>query len=64
MRRRAIRRLFPWAPTDVDPWSALRWATGRLDLPGHGRLGPDWAWQAAPLSEWDGTLKTRASYLG
>ena len=59
---RTVRRLFPWAPTDVEPWDALRWATGRQELPGFGRLGTDWAWQGAPLSEWDGTRKTRASY--
>ncbi|MGE3270421.1 MAG: maleylpyruvate isomerase N-terminal domain-containing protein [Chloroflexota bacterium] len=60
--RRALMRLFPWAPADTDPWAALRWATGRLDLPGQPPTSPDWAWQAAPLSEWDGTVKTRASY--
>lgn len=59
---RALARLFPWAPTDDDPWQALQWATGRLELPGHGRLAPDWAWQGSPLSEWDGTRKTVASY--
>ncbi|MCC7371439.1 MAG: DinB family protein [Chloroflexi bacterium] len=60
--QRAVRRLFPWAPTNVEPWAALRWATGRLELPGHDRVGADWAWQGGPLSEWDGTVKTRASY--
>jgi hypothetical protein len=53
----AVRsRLFPWAPTDADPWAALRWATGRLALPGHQRLGSDWGWHCAPLGEWDGTV--------
>ena len=62
--RRLVGRLFPWAPTapDVDGWSLLRWATGRLTLPQHGRIGPDWTWHAAPVAEWDGTIKTRASY--
>ena len=60
--RRALGRLFPWAPTNVDPWSALRWATGRLDLPGYARTPPNWAWHASPLAEWDGTTKTRDSY--
>jgi ubiquinone/menaquinone biosynthesis C-methylase UbiE len=55
---RLARRLFPWAPTDVDGWSALRWACGRIALPGHPRLGPDWGWHCAPLEEWDGTIKT------
>jgi SAM-dependent methyltransferase len=54
---RVVRRIFPWAPTDVDGWSALRWACGRIALPGHPRLGPDWGWQCAPLEEWDGTIK-------
>lgn len=49
-----LRRLFPWAPTDVDPWSALRWANGRAELPGRSRL-TKWRWHCAPLSEWDGT---------
>jgi Mycothiol maleylpyruvate isomerase N-terminal domain len=51
---RVLARLFPWAPTDVDPWKALRWANGREELrPPHGRLGPDWTWHCAPLEEWD-----------
>jgi len=49
--RRIVDRLFPWAPADVDPWSALRWANDRIALPGHERLGPDWDWHTAPLSE-------------
>jgi hypothetical protein len=49
-----VRRLFPWAPTDVDPWSALRWANGRIALPGLPRTDR-WRWHCAPLSEWDGT---------
>lgn len=32
----------------ADPWQMLRWATGRLDLPGHPR--PEkWRWHGAPL---------------
>jgi hypothetical protein len=60
--RQVLARLFPWAPTDTDPWLTMQWATGRADLPGHARVGPDWAWFASPLSEWDGEIKTRASY--
>ncbi len=53
---RVLARLFPWAPADIDPWRALRWANGREELPPpHGRLGPNWSWQCAPLEEWDGT---------
>ena len=51
----AVRaRLFPWAPADTDPWSALRWATGRGELPGRDVV-TSWRWHCAPLDEWDGT---------
>lgn len=36
--RRVLARLFPQARSDlaaVDPWQALRWVGGRVDLPGH-----------------------------
>jgi hypothetical protein len=56
--RRALARLFPWAPTDVEPWAALRWATGRADLPGHPHAPANWAGHPAPLTEWDGTVST------
>ena len=35
-------------------------ALDRIDLPGRVRMPPNWAWQVGPLSEWDGTVKTRA----
>jgi hypothetical protein len=54
-------RIFPWAPAEIDPWAALRWAAGRAALPDRERLGPDWYWHCAPLSEWDGTIKKRTS---
>jgi hypothetical protein len=54
----AVRaRLFPWAPTDADPWAALLWATGRGELPGRDPV-TSWRWHCAPLSEWDGTQPT------
>ena len=56
--RRVLRRLFPWAPEDGDGWSVLRWANGRMALPGRERLGEDWPWHSAPLSEWDGSMPT------
>ena len=56
---RILRRLFPWAPADGDPWAALRWAAGCAALPNRPRLGPDWWWHPAPLAEWDGTIKQR-----
>jgi len=50
-----LRRIFPWAPADTPRWQTLLWATGRAELPGHGRLGDDWDWHCDPLEEWDGT---------
>jgi hypothetical protein len=43
-----VRRLFPSAPDGSDPWTTLLWANGRVTLPGHDRLTPDWTWHAAP----------------
>ena len=54
LSRATLRRLFPWAPTDADPWQALLWANGRADLPGQERQ-TGWRWHCAPLVEWDGT---------
>lgn len=51
-----LERLFPWAPTDADPWTALQWANGRIDLPGRPSPGKSWVWHCAPLEEWDGTV--------
>lgn len=48
-----LHRMFPWAPTDIDPWQALLWANGRLDLPGREHQS-DWRWHCAPLSDWRG----------
>ena len=48
--RRTLARLFPWAPTDVDPWDGLRWANGRMALPGRARLD-QWHWHCAPLDD-------------
>jgi hypothetical protein len=49
-----LARLFPWAPTDAEPWAALLWATGRGPLPGREPV-TSWRWHCAPLEEWDGT---------
>jgi hypothetical protein len=51
---RVLARLFPWAPEDVDPWEAMRWANGRGPLGNRRRLSPDWVAHPAPLKEWDG----------
>ncbi|MDP4500984.1 hypothetical protein Q9G87_03335 [Nonomuraea sp. G32] len=53
-----VRRLFPWAPADTDPWETLLWANGRADLPGQERQ-VGWRWHCAPLSEWNGTNPMR-----
>ena len=53
-------RLFPWAPTDEDPWQALLWAIGRQPLGDRARLAADWWWECAPLREWDGTVRARS----
>ncbi len=58
---RILARIFPWAPTDGDPWASLRWAAGRAALPDRERLGPDWYWHCAPLAEWDGAIRTRTA---
>jgi hypothetical protein len=64
LSRRMVERLFPWAPPapEVDGWTLLRWATGRVSLPEHGQVAPDWTWHASPVAEWDGEIKTRASW--
>ena len=49
-----LRRLFPWAPKEADPWAALLWANGRVELPGLSRL-VGWHRHSAPLSEEDGS---------
>ncbi len=58
---RIVARIFPWAPMDIDPWDALRWAAGRIALPDRERLGPDWYWHCAPLAEWHGTVRKRSA---
>lgn len=50
---RTLQRLFPWAPTDTEPWATLLWANGRADLPGRARQS-GWRWFCSPLKEWDG----------
>jgi hypothetical protein len=49
-----LARLFPWAPADGNPEQALRWATGRTQLPGREAV-TSWRWHCAPLDEWDGS---------
>jgi hypothetical protein len=50
---RVLARLFPEAAhdlTNLDPWAALLWSTGRIELPGHPRL-EQWRWHGSPLAE-------------
>jgi hypothetical protein len=54
-----LRRLFPWAPSDVPPWDALLWITNRGSLPGRESYGADWMGFSAPLQEWDGKTVPR-----
>ncbi len=56
---KVVARLFPWAPSDTDPWPTLLWANGRAPLGERDRLDPDWSWHCAPLSEWDGEVSRR-----
>ncbi|EMD28575.1 maleylpyruvate isomerase mycothiol-dependent enzyme family protein [Amycolatopsis azurea] len=48
---RVLARMFPEVDAgDVDPWTALLWATDRTDLPGRpSRVG--WQWRGAPLDD-------------
>ena len=43
LARKVVDRLFPWAPTDTDGWTALLWANGRLPLPGQPEIRPNWS---------------------
>ncbi|MGI8827813.1 MAG: maleylpyruvate isomerase N-terminal domain-containing protein [Chloroflexota bacterium] len=45
---RVLARLFPEAPTRMPPSDGLRWANGRIALPGLSRRR-DWNWHCAPL---------------
>ncbi|MFI9718415.1 maleylpyruvate isomerase N-terminal domain-containing protein [Streptomyces sp. NPDC052396] len=44
---RALARLFPDAPPEAEPWPALLWCTGRVELPGRERLN-SWHWDGNP----------------
>jgi hypothetical protein len=49
--RRVLSRLYPQAPADLgdaDPWTSLRWAGGRAEVPGRGAV--DWRPHPAPLT--------------
>ncbi|SNR83754.1 hypothetical protein SAMN06264365_10696 [Actinoplanes regularis] len=42
---RVLNRIFPDVPAGDDPWPALLWATGRVELPGRPRR-TEWRWYA------------------
>jgi hypothetical protein len=52
---RVLGRLFPWHDPGDDPWRALLWANGRVDLPGRPNQ-TGWQWHCAPLADWDGRV--------
>ena len=43
----ALDRLFRDVPAGTDPWPALLWMTGRIELPGRPRL-TSWKWDGTP----------------
>jgi uncharacterized protein (TIGR03083 family) len=50
---RLLGRMFPHVSadlTDIDPWTALLWATDRIDLPGRERQ-TQWRWRGTPLDQ-------------
>ncbi|QUQ67339.1 hypothetical protein [Kutzneria sp. CA-103260] len=47
---RVLERMFPEVSVAAEPWTALLWATDRVELPGlPNRAG--WRWQGAPLRD-------------
>ncbi|MGH9209743.1 MAG: maleylpyruvate isomerase family mycothiol-dependent enzyme [Acidimicrobiales bacterium] len=57
--RSVLERLFPWTPTESDPWATLLWANGRVPL-GDRPPDPQWWWHSSPLADWDGRIRRRA----
>jgi len=70
---RTVARVFPWMPTGtvagtvagtgagmVAADQLLLATTGRVHLDGLA-CDPDWWWQSAPLSEWDGQPRRRTA---
>lgn len=58
---RVVDRVLPWAPPGHPGPDRLLWATGRASLADRPPGPPDWWWQSAPLSEWDGRPRRRSS---
>ncbi|HEY0690612.1 MAG TPA: maleylpyruvate isomerase N-terminal domain-containing protein [Kribbella sp.] len=36
---------------DIDPWTTMQWATGRISIPRLPTIGSDWRWHSAPLAD-------------
>jgi uncharacterized protein (TIGR03083 family) len=47
---RVLARMFPTIRGTEDPWDALLWATGRIELPDRSRR-TSWRWHGAPLED-------------
>lgn len=47
---RVLKRMFPGVTVDVEPWTALLWATDRVELPGRPNQA-GWRWRGAPAGE-------------
>lgn len=57
--RRTVARVFPWVDLRLDdPATLLLAVTGRAQVAGVPD-DPDWWWQSAPLTEWDGRPRRR-----
>jgi len=61
---RTLARVFPWVPdTAAEPEHLLLAVTGRARVSGLP-ADPEWWWQSAPISEWDGRPRRRTSPPG
>lgn len=48
---RVLARLFPEVDAGDDAWTALRWATGRIAMPGRPRRADGWRWSNTSLGD-------------
>ncbi|MEU4293015.1 hypothetical protein AB0E63_32735 [Kribbella sp. NPDC026596] len=46
-----LARMFPGQHAELDPWTGLQHATGRIALPGQPTVGSNWRWHSAPLAD-------------
>ncbi|MFC0540417.1 hypothetical protein [Kutzneria chonburiensis] len=45
-----LERMFPEVTVDAEPWTALLWATDRVELPGLPNQA-GWRWRGAPVGD-------------